>query len=158
VANIDWSYVNKWYEVKGVLATAVLPWARGLFIFGVGGSTLIASWVAFRFQKMNAPQIARLLLIPLLAFVALNQILSPQYMIWLLSLAALASLEGTHWVPGGIALATMLTPIFYPSADYGIGLNLPETLVLVVRNLILIAVWISLIRGSFRSIRCAQSI
>jgi hypothetical protein len=152
VANVDWSYVNKWYEVEGPLATAVLPWARGVFLIGVGGSTTIAIWIAFRLQKIDAPTISRLLLIPLLAFVAWNPVLSPQYMIWLLPLAALASLEGSLWAPCAICLATVLTPIFYPSSDYGVGLSLMETLVLLIRNLILIAAWGSLIRESLRKI------
>jgi len=148
VASVDWSYVNKWYEVKGPLATAVLPWARCLFLIGVGGSTVAAVRVAYRLQKISPPQIARLLLIPLLAFVALNPVLSPQYMIWLLTLAALASLEGSLWVSCSICLATVLTPIFYPSSNYGVGITLMETLVLVIRNLILIAAWGSLIHDS----------
>jgi len=45
-----------------------------------------------------------------------------------------------------ITLATMLTPIIYPSlwGDYGAGLNLFETIVLLLRNLILVAVWVFL--------------
>jgi hypothetical protein len=73
-------------------------------------------------------------------------------MIWLLPLAALASLEGSLWAPCAICLATVLTPIFYPSSDYGVGLSLMETLVLLIRNLILIAAWGSLIRESLRKI------
>jgi len=143
----QWIYTNKWYEVQGPLATAVLPWARGLFIAGVGGSTLIGVRAAARLQNISAPQVARLLLVPLLAFVALNQVFSPQYMIWLLPLAALASLEGKPWAFGAISLATLLTPLFYPVADYyHPGLNMGETAILVLRNLILIAVWISLQR------------
>jgi hypothetical protein len=149
-----WTYTNKWYEVHGPLATAILPWARGLFIAGVGGSTLIAVRAAAKLQNVSAPPIARLLLIPLLAFVALNQVLSPQYMIWLLPLAALGSLEGKSWALGAISLATMLTPLFYPVPDYyHPGLNLVETIILLCRDFILIAVWVSLIRESFQKLR-----
>ena len=144
-------YTNKWYEVQGAAATSVLPWARLIFIAGVGGSTVIMMRAAARLQNISAPQIARLVLVPLLAFVAFNQVLSPQYMIWLLPLAALAGLEGKFWPAGAIALATMLTPLFYPVPDYYHGgLNLIETIILLGRDLILLAAWIALLREAWR--------
>lgn len=150
----QWVYTNKWYEVHGALATALLPWARGLFVAGVVGSTAIAVRWAMRMQEVTISQMARRLLIPLLAFVALNQVLSPQYMVWLLPLAALASLEGRPWMFCALSLATMLTPLFYPVANYyRPGLNLLQTLILLFRDGILIAVWISLINESFQKLR-----
>lgn len=102
---------------------------------------------------------ARLLLIPLLAFVALNQVLSPQYMIWLLPLAALGSLEGRPWMLCAISLATMLTPLFYPVPNYyRPGLNLLQTLILFIRDGVLIAVWISLIHESFQKLRRNETV
>jgi hypothetical protein len=84
-----------------------------------------------------------LLLGPLLAFVAFNQVLSPQFMIWLLPLAALGTLEGNSWIVLGIPLATVLTPVIFPSfgGNYGRGLDSLETVVLITRNFILVAVW-----------------
>jgi hypothetical protein len=141
-----WIYANKWYEVQGSLATAILPWARATFIAGVGGSVLIAIRVAVTLQNISAPQIARLLLIPLLAFVAMNQVLSPQYMIWLLPLAALGSLEAKPFACYTVFLATILTPLFFPVQNYyHAGLDLMETTVLLFRNLILIFAWVLLI-------------
>ncbi len=108
---------------------------------------------AAKLQIISVSQIARLVLVPLLAFVVMNQVFSPQYMIWLLPLAALASLEGNLWPACAIALATMLTPLFYPVPDYYHGgLNLMETTILLARNLMLIASWVALMRTAWR--RC----
>jgi hypothetical protein len=69
-------------------------------------------------------------------------------MMWLLPLAALGTLEGDVWAMLAIAFATALTSIFYPSlwGDYETGLRLFGTVVLVARNLILLAVWLFLLR------------
>jgi hypothetical protein len=66
-------------------------------------------------------------------------------------MAALESLEGNPRSAFAIASATALTPIIYPSltGNYGTGLNIIETIVLVIRNFILVAVWILLIRNLF---------
>jgi len=145
---LDWVPFKAWMEIQGPLASATLPWARALFVTMVAFSSMFPAWVATRTEKFSAPQLARLLLIPLLGFVAFNQVLSPQFMIWILPLAALGSLEGNPWTMFAILLATMLTPIIFPSfgGDYTWGLNLFETTILLVRNLTLIAVWILLIR------------
>ncbi|HET7625887.1 MAG TPA: hypothetical protein VFM25_11545 [Verrucomicrobiae bacterium] len=100
-------------------------------------------------------RLARILLLPLLAFIAFNQVLSPQYMIWLVPVAALTSFEGIHGPALMVAIATMLTPIIYPSlhGDYNSGLDLFETIVLLLRDLILIAAWAWLFQETLRKIR-----
>lgn len=155
VVKVRWAYTYKWYEVLGVPASNLLPWARGLFLAGVGVSTLVVMRLAMKLQNSSVAQIARLMLIPLLAFVAFNQVLSPQYMIWLLPLAALGSLEGSPWALCAISLATFMTSLFFPVTDYFSGLNLYETSVLLGRDFILIAVWISLIAEAFQAMRTA---
>lgn len=151
LARVVWIYPNRkaWLEVQGAAASAVLPWARAMFAGTVAISMALATWAALRLEKPTASQLARVLLLPLLAFVAFNQVLSPQYMVWLLPLAALAVFDGRLWLGLAITLATMLTPIIYPSlyGDYVTGLNLFETIVLLLRNLILVAVWAWLFRG-----------
>jgi hypothetical protein len=154
LVQLRWVYFKTWYEIHGPTASALLTWARVTFIGVLGISTLIVIWAAGRFplpMKENYPnsdaiwisRLARHLLVPLLAFVGFNQVLSPQYMIWLIPLAALASLDGKLTPVFLIAFATMLTPLIYPSlfGDYGSGLGLFETTILLVRNLILIIVW-----------------
>ncbi len=158
LTQLQWVYVKMWYEVQGAGASALLPWARVTFTSTVVISTLIAVLAAGRLSlpvkgnEVNVDanlvsRLAQLLLVPLLAFVGFNQVLSPQYMIWLMPLAALASLSGNLTPALLISIATMLTPMIYPSlfGDYGSGLGLFETVILLARNFILIVVWALLI-------------
>ena len=141
-----WFKASAWNEVHGPAATMSLPWAHMLWagstIFSVG----VATWVTWKQRDFSLGRFAKVLLIPLIAFVAFNQVFSPQYMIWFLPLAALACLEaGEHWPWPSLAIlaATMVTPLTFPSFfhDYGTGLNLFEATVLLLRNLVLILVW-----------------
>ena len=118
-----WRFVKRWIEVQGHLATVTLPWARGIFIGAVLCSVIMASLAVWRCREPGIAQVARLLLLPLLAFVAFNTTLSPQFMIWLLPFAAVALLEGSPWVVAGIPVATLLTPVVFPSilGDYITG-------------------------------------
>lgn len=144
----SWEYTQKWYEVVGPAAGAVLPWARVIFLLAVLFSTVVAVWYATRLGETSPALLARLLLVPLLGFVAFNQVFSPQFMIWLLPLAVLTSLHGNHWPALAIGGATMLTPIIFPSLtrNYASGLNLIETIILVLRNFALLGVWAWIIR------------
>jgi hypothetical protein len=132
-------------EVKGNLAQAVVPWAKLLMASTTLVSVAFSTWIARQMRNPDIFQIARLMLVPLLAFVAFNIVFSPQYMIWLLPLAALGILGGAKWPMIVIAVATAVTPIFYPSREYGTGLNVGQTLVLFARNISLIVVWMALI-------------
>jgi hypothetical protein len=145
LTGVKWAAAQTWEEVQGPSALAVLPWARAMFVGTVCVSTVTAAWAAARVQMPSISKIARLLLVPLLAFVAFNVVLSPQFMIWLLPLAALGSLEANPLPMLAIPLATILTPIFFPCPEYSTGLNLWETIVLLLRNLTLIAIWTMLI-------------
>jgi hypothetical protein len=156
-AQADWVFTKAWFDVQGKLATAILPWARLVFItvtiFSVGWS----AWYAACCDKLSLGKLARLLLIPLLGFVAFNQVLSPQFMVWILPLAALGLLEGAVTPIILLLLATTVTHIIFPSfnGDYSNGLRLWETTVLVLRNLSLIAAWALLVREMFPVIRGA---
>jgi hypothetical protein len=71
-------------------------------------------------------------------------------MIWLLPLAAAASLDRSPGIPAAIAVAAGLTPGYYPSPEYhGTGLDLVQTLILVIRNCILVVAWGMLLCESF---------
>jgi putative flippase GtrA len=140
---LAWEHMSKWYEVRGAAADSLLPWARGLFAASVVASTALVATAAARLENISAPRLSRLLLVPLLAFIAFNPVLSPQFLIWILPLAALGSAEGRTWPALAVVAATALTPVIFPSltGNYFHGLNLLETVVLVARNLILIAAW-----------------
>ena len=91
---------------------------------------------------------------PISAFVATNIVLSPQFHLWLLPLAALVLVprsEGEHsrstrarraaWC---ILFATVIVPVFYPHRSYVAGLGLWRTAVLLLRNGVLIYATVSL--------------
>ena len=142
-----WGHVIAWSEVLGPVAAAVVPWARATWIVTTLVSAGAATARLWRQPEISLGELARVLLIPLLAFVIFNPVLSPQFMIWLLGLAALVTLEGSVWAPLAILFCAMITPIESPSLfhDFGRGLSLFETSVMVLRNLILAGVWVGLI-------------
>jgi hypothetical protein len=141
LVSVRWMGVKSWLDITGPAADRVLPWAKILFATAtLAGVALSAAAARFATQPTPAAT-ARLLLLPVLGFVAFNQVLSPQYMVWLLPLAALASLDKNPNPILVLIAATTLTPVFYPARDYGSGLILPKTLVLVARNLWLVTVF-----------------
>lgn len=144
LVQVKWVFVKAWFELQGTLPLRVLPWARLLFVFSVLLSMTVSSLIAAQWAKPSLSKLARLLLVPLLAFVGFNQVFSPQYMIWILPLVALASLEGPMLPPILCVGAVMLTPAIYPSlyGDYHSGLCLLETVILLVRNLFLLLGWV----------------
>lgn len=147
LTQLDWVFTKAWFEVHGASATALLPAARAIFAWGVLGSVAFASCAAVCIERPSLGRLARLLLIPLLGFIAFNLVLSPQYMVWLLPIAAICLIEGSLAAPVMLILATVITPIIYPSltGNYGHGLNVTETLVLVIRDFMLIIAWMLLI-------------
>jgi hypothetical protein len=151
----QWLFTKAWVEVQGAMASAVLPWARGVFALTVIFSAGLSACAAASLEKPSLSQVSRLLLLPLMAFVAFNQVLSPQYLVWILPLAALSALEGSSRVMLLTGAATMVTPIIYPSlfGDYGTGLNVFETAVLLGRDLVLVGIWALLVKESLRLVR-----
>ena len=88
-----------------------------------GRSSLLAALglsmaVAHRKIHPSIGDTARLALLPLLAFVAFNPVLSPQYLIWLLPFAAWGAVENGRRPMILIAVAASLTPAFFPTDDY----------------------------------------
>jgi hypothetical protein len=105
-------------------------------------------------SELEISYISRILLIPLLAFISFNLVLSPQYMIWVLPLIALTSLRGSLSPVLLVSIAIALTPIFYPTLNYfSVGLNMAQTIGLFGRNLLLFIAWIWLIIEMIRYIR-----
>jgi hypothetical protein len=158
LAQAQWTEVKAWIEVQGTIADTLLPWARLVFAGAVIFSVSWAAWIAACCRTLSIGRSARLLLIPLLAFVAFNQVLSPQYMVWIVPMAALGLLDGAFTPMVLLMVAAMVTTIIFPSlaGDYARGLNLGETTVLFFRNLTLIAAWEWLLSESMPIIRQAK--
>jgi hypothetical protein len=157
--HLTWEQTKAWKEVHGAIAAAVLPWTRVVWSAGMIISVAVATAAITRRGKLSAPYLCELLLVPLLSFVVFNQVFSPQFTIWLLPLAALASLGQNSWTSTAILLATMVTPIFCPSLfhDYGrTGLGEFETGVLLLRNLLLVVVWVSLVSRSMERVTSSE--
>ena len=146
-----WEEAKAWKEVRGALASAVLPFARLLSVSAIIGSMAVASYAAARCRNVTLPQLAQILLVPLLGFIVFNQVFSPQFLVWALPLAALATLGESPLTSVFIMAATVMTPIFYPSIhhNYGnSGLDLFEASALMLRNFMLVGVWVALLRQS----------
>ncbi len=140
-----WVPAKASYEVQGGLADTLLPIAKVILVATTLASVALASWRAKDDAARHPGRLARLCLLPLLAFVAFNFVLSPQYLIWLMGLVALATLEAWTWPLIAACVACALTPIIFPSPTYRSGLDLPRTIVLNLRNLALVASWIGLL-------------
>jgi hypothetical protein len=75
------------------------------------------------------------------AFAALGKVLSPQYMLWLIPLGALALAWRLHALAGATAAAAILTQIEFPARYFDlVGREPFPVAVIALRNLVLLAV------------------
>lgn len=96
----------------------------------------------------GAVALQRAVLAALLAFVALGKVLSPQYLIWLLPLAALAWARGDRAVPALVAAAAVLTEAYFPRDYFELVAGDDGTFALVAaRNLLLLAALAGAVRA-----------
>jgi hypothetical protein len=151
-----WEFVIGWMEVTGPVAQSLVTPARIVWAAATFGSVAVATWAAWRRVPSSGEDdtvalsvTATLMLLPVTTFVAFNLVLSPQFQLWLAPLAALSLLArrrpgagidtGALWC---IFISTFLVPVFFPHRTFATGLDLGRTLVLVVRNLLLLyATW-----------------
>jgi hypothetical protein len=93
-----------------------------------------------------------------LAFVVLGKVLSPQFLLWLLPLAAVLGARG-HLVPAGlIALAAAATLAYFPGRYFDLVAEDPLTISIVAfRNLLLLAALGTTVRALARSRRPASA-
>jgi hypothetical protein len=158
LAGVDasWGLVGTSNEVGGPLASQLLGPARAVWVASTLACLGVASASALRAYRVNKEamtpaSLAMLMLLPIVAFVATNTVLSPQFHLWLIPLAAVV-LEGRSILPPHAArgawavfLATMVVPAFFPHREFGRGLGVGLTGVLVLRNALLayaaVALW-----------------
>jgi Glycosyltransferase family 87 len=148
-------------EIGGPLSELVAHVAR--VVFGATVLTAVAASVAaagpsLRLEMPDRPsrastadddesarsaRIGRLALLPIVAFMASSLALSPQFAVWLIGPAALAMRRGRRAALVMVALAVMLTVFVFPAPGYfvpsGVGISLGRTVVLVARNIALLA-------------------
>lgn len=168
-----WEFVTRWNEVTGPLAERLVE--PGRLVWGAASlaSVGLATWTAWHLRAqalslMTVGSMAALFLLPIATFVATNTVLSPQFHLWLLPLAALVVSgqpgdQGSAPVPPVharraatcIVLASLIVPIFYPHREYATGLGPFRTGVLLLRNGLLlyatVCLWVAV--GRMRQTR-----
>lgn len=104
--------------------------------------------VALLARARSALALDRAVLAALLAFVALGKVLSPQYLVWLLPLAALAWVRGDRAVAGLVTAAAVATLSYFPG-DYFelVGRDAPTVVLVGARNALLVAALVLAVRA-----------
>jgi len=157
-------------EVTGPLAAMLVGPGRllwvGASLVGLAAATL-AAWRAFARPRRAGPRrvasIAALMLLPVTTFVAMNTVLSPQFHLWLLPLAALVLLPPFAEPDGDgerpalpravvrgafcLVVATLIVPVFLTHREYDTGLGPFRTFALLCRNGLLVYATLSLWKG-----------
>ncbi len=87
-----------------------------------------------------------------LAFVVFSKVLSPQYVVWLLPLAAVAAGYGYRLAPGLVAAASLTTQLWFPANYFDVVYQHAWAVVAVgVRNALLLAALVATARALARS-------
>jgi glycosyl transferase family 87 len=158
-------------EIRGPVALEVTGVARALFAAMTLAAVVASVAAAARglrselaAPRLRAPAVAtaesdrsacsalvgRVVLLPIVAFMVSSLALSPQFAIWPVGPAALAVPRGRRASLGVLALAVMLTVFVFPAPGYfgasDVGISLGRTLVLVARNVALVATLVLLAR------------
>jgi hypothetical protein len=154
LAQAEWTWLEKWVEISGPSALAIRAATSLAFLGAVASSVALSAWFLWKIPAPSLGELARAALTPIAAALVFSSVLSPQFLVWLVGLAGLSMTDGRWRVPLLVLAATALVPLFYPSGEYGPGLELPRTLALVARNLLLLGTWFELLR-SLKSARRA---
>ncbi|WP_244224961.1 glycosyltransferase family 87 protein [Corallococcus sicarius] len=134
LAQVQWVKALAAYELHGPAAEAVRVLTRYIWVAGSLAAAGLSVWGAWRKPPQHIEDLARLALVPLVAFVILNPVLSPQYLIWLTGAAALALLSGTVGPSVVVLVAAAITRGLFAGSTYYSGLQWPHTVLLLVRN------------------------
>jgi hypothetical protein len=112
-------------------------------------ATLVWIWLR---RPGTAEELVRWSAAALVAFVALGKVVSPQFLIWLVPVVPLVA--GRRGVRASVllAIALVLTQLWFPTRYWDLARELaalPSVLVLA-RDLVLVALLVVLVRGSRR--------
>lgn len=106
-------------------------------------------------------RIGRLVLLPIIAFMVSSLALSPQFAVWPIGPTALALPRGRRAPLVMVSLAVILTVFVFPAPGYfvpsGVGISLGRTVVLVARNVALVAALVLLARDIAASLVPARA-
>jgi uncharacterized membrane protein len=106
-------------------------------------------WLAFARSRRGAEELVLASAAAVAAWIAFGKVLSPQFLLWLVPLVALALRRRTLPVAAGLVAALGLTRSVYPDRyDALVGLESTPIALLVARNAILVALAVALYRQS----------
>lgn len=142
LAHAEWTWVDKWVEIAGPGAPAVRFATSLALLVAVPCSVAASVRFALKAPSLSLAQLARAALVPMLGLLVFASVLSPQFLIWVVGLAALSLTDGRCRSAALVLAALALVPLFYPSKDYGAGLRLLGTVALVLRNALLGVAWV----------------
>jgi hypothetical protein len=124
-----------------------LPDAFGLAQSLLLAATLLGTWIAFALGPATAERLVRYSAASVVAFVAFDKVLSPQFMIWLIPLVPLVRGRRGLAASGLLGLALVLTQLWFPTRYFDLARGLaafPSWLVLA-RDLTLLALLTTLL-------------
>jgi Glycosyltransferase family 87 len=104
-------------------------------------TALVWIWLRFARGPADPERLVRYSAAAVLAFVAFGKVLSPQFMIWLVPLVPLVRGRRGVLATGLLALALVLTQVWFPSRYWDLALRLDGTVsgLVLARDLVLLA-------------------
>ena len=105
------------------------------------GAVLLALWLAFARGPASGERLLRYGAAAVVAFVAFGKVLSPQFLIWLVPLVPLVRGRRGLAASGVLALALVLTQLWFPYRYWDYALRFDETAsaLVLARDLALLA-------------------
>jgi hypothetical protein len=133
-----------------------LPHAIGGVQSVLQAVAVIALWVAFARGPATPERLVRYSAACVVTFVALGKVLSPQFLIWLIPLVPLVAGRRGRVASAVLALALVLTQLWFPFHYWDLALRLDEraSYLVLARDLALVALAVVLVtplRGSPRT-------
>jgi Glycosyltransferase family 87 len=123
------------------------PAADAIALLSLVGMVIVIGLLAAR-APGNARSLVLASLAAVVAFAALGKVLSPQYMLWLVPLGALAFAWRLHALAAAVAAAAVLTQVEFPARYFDLVNGEPfPVAVVAVRNLVLLAVLVLALRA-----------
>jgi uncharacterized membrane protein len=123
------------------------PAADALALLSLVGMVIVIGLLAAG-ARGNARLLVLASLAAVAAFAALGKVLSPQYMLWLVPLGALAFAWRFHALAAAVAAAAVLTQVEFPARYFDLVDREPfPVAVIAVRNLVLLAVLVLALRA-----------
>ena len=146
-SGVQWVHAPASYEVQGGVAPAALRIA--MWVWGLG-SALSVLLSCRPVDGRGSGALAERALLPLLALISLGPVFSPQYVLWISTVAALLVEPGRWRLAAAPLAAAVLTRVTYPAPGYQTGLSTALTAVLVLRNFLLVAGLCTLVLATVR--------